>query len=152
MMKKAIVFLVAILGFLFIHLKSGLGFKFTEIIGAPEARAIQHRFSNNIVVQPAIIDYRIEGGYAFGFRLPAYEASCEEGKYTSSLLSLEGVYFVLNLNNELYKEYKQKREFYKHLLLLGLKQNLNHAQLNEVVQSYQSRYKEFGYFETCAPL
>ncbi|WP_417683391.1 hypothetical protein [Pseudidiomarina aquimaris] len=153
-MKKIILLLIVMLTISLFYLNSGLGFKFTEIVGAPEERAIKHRFSDNVAVQAAIIDYRIEDGYAFGFRLPAYEASCEGGKYTSSLLSLEGVFFILDLNDELYLEFKQEREFYEHLASLGLRQNLNlsSTQLNDVVQGYEARYKEFGYFDTCTPL
>ncbi|MEC4091890.1 hypothetical protein [Pseudoalteromonas rubra] len=153
-MKKTILLLIALLTISLFYLNSGLGFKFTEIVGAPEERAIKHRFSDYVAVQAAIIDYRIEGNYAFGFRLPAYDAYCEDGKYTSLLLSLEGVFFIFNLNDELYMEFKKEREFYKHLASLGLKQNLNlnSSQLNDVVQGYEAKYKEFGYFDTCKPM
>lgn len=153
-MKKTILLLIVMLTISLFYLNSGLGFKFTEIVGAPEERSIKHRFSDDIAVQAAIIDLRIEGNYAFGFRLPAYEASCQEGKYTSSLLSLQGVFFILNLNDGLYMEFKQEREFYKYLVSLELKQtlNLSSSQLNDVVQGYEARYKEFGYFDTCTSL
>jgi hypothetical protein len=67
-MKKIAVFLTVPVVVTLLYLNTGLGFKFTEVVGSPEVRAIKHRFSNDIAVQPAIIDYQIEDGYAFGNR------------------------------------------------------------------------------------
>ena len=105
-MKKVAAFLILTATLILFYLNTGLGFKFTEIIGRPEVRAIKYRFSNDVAVQPAIIDYQIENGYAFGFRLPAYQASCDNGKHTSLMLSLDGVYFILNLSDGSYIEFK----------------------------------------------
>ena len=59
-MKKIAVFFVVAFAMSLLYLNTGLGFKFTEIVGSPEARAIKYRFSDDIIVQPAIIDYQIE--------------------------------------------------------------------------------------------
>lgn len=153
-MKIIIAFLFVVIATTLLYLSSGLGFKFTEVVGSPEVRAIKYRLSDELAVKPAIIDYQIEGRYAFGFRLPAFEATCEDGKHTSLLLSLDGVYFVLDLDSESYAEFNQSEEFYRHILSLGLKKGLNYnsAELEKVVATYDSRYKEFDYFRTCKPL
>lgn len=129
-----------------------MDFRYTEIVGTPEHRAIKYRFTDEILIQPAIIDYKIEGGYAFGFRLPAYEASCENGKYSSTMLSLKGRFFIFNLNSEYYVELEQQQEFLEQIASLGLKQRLNFIELEHAVQTYQSRYKTFGFFNTCTEL
>lgn len=153
MVNKFIIYFVVFLGLVLFYMSTGLGFRYYEVIGEPETRAIKHRFSDEFAVKPAIIDYKIENGYVYGFRLPSYEVSCKNGKYSSLMLKLTRLYFIFNLADESYVEFTSESEFYKHVGVLGLEQSLyfSSEQHNETVEKYRSRYETFEFYKSCVP-
>ena len=101
----AIVFIVLWSSSIYIYLDSGLGFNYKETWGDIEDQSILNTKTGSVAIKPAIIDYYLDSGYAFGYRLQTKEMVCKDGKYPRIMMELDPIYFTLNIETGKVREF-----------------------------------------------
>lgn len=119
-----------------------------------EERGIQNVFTGDLVVQPAVVDYEIENGFSFGYRLPSTRVVCQSGKFFSYKLSLKPVYFLLDNSNGEVIEFSDRKKFLKHLHNLNIELGVKYIDLENspLVLHYKELYETIQHYSTCVPV
>lgn len=127
--------------------------------GDDEERGIRNTSTGELIVAPAVIGFESERGHYFGYRLPKQDVKCDwvkngrSNRFTIAKLDLYPVYFSLNLENGILKEFSERSEFDEYLqsIFIELGDKFLDIENSPFVLHYKQIYNDYE-FSSCLPV